>query len=100
MGVLVGELGALYEAALRGVPASQAGLPELPVQYGDFSVWQREWVRANGFRHSLPTGVSASGTAGPTAGARVPTDHSRPPLQRYEGARVSRRVPRAVVEDL
>lgn len=36
--VLFADLNALYSAAASGRPA---GLPELPVQYADFSVWQR-----------------------------------------------------------
>ncbi|MFE9637267.1 condensation domain-containing protein, partial [Streptomyces sp. NPDC006463] len=41
-GILGGELSALYAAAVEG---RDAGLPELPVQYADFAVWQREWLR-------------------------------------------------------
>jgi hypothetical protein len=40
--VLVQEVGAAYPAALRGRSSS---LPDLPVQYADFAVWQREWLR-------------------------------------------------------
>src|SRR4029078_10088232 len=35
MGVLIREVQALY---------SGAALPELPVQYADFAVWQRRWL--------------------------------------------------------
>src|SRR5918998_514818 len=38
MRVLVEELGTLYDAALLG---EDAALPLLPLQYGDFAVWQR-----------------------------------------------------------
>ncbi|HTQ81367.1 MAG TPA: condensation domain-containing protein, partial [Thermoanaerobaculia bacterium] len=38
-GVLADELARLYEAALQGLPSP---LPELPIQYGDYSAWQRE----------------------------------------------------------
>src|SRR5918996_1591257 len=41
MAVFVAELGALYEARAAGRPSP---LPELPVQYPDFAVWQREWL--------------------------------------------------------
>ena len=37
MEILVEELSTLYGAALR---SEEAGLPPLPVQYADFSVWQ------------------------------------------------------------
>ncbi|MFB6277513.1 MAG: condensation domain-containing protein [Halothece sp.] len=39
MGVLVRELATLYEAFSRGNPSP---LPELPIQYGDYAVWQRQ----------------------------------------------------------
>ena len=38
MGVLVNEIGALYPAFLAGQPSP---LPELPIQYPDFAIWQR-----------------------------------------------------------
>ncbi len=39
MGAMVRELAALYEAFARG---EESPLPELPVQYADYAVWQRE----------------------------------------------------------
>ncbi|MET0395681.1 MAG: amino acid adenylation domain-containing protein, partial [Longimicrobiaceae bacterium] len=39
--IMVRELSALYGAFGRGDPSP---LPELPVQYADFAVWQREWL--------------------------------------------------------
>ncbi|MGE0127961.1 MAG: amino acid adenylation domain-containing protein [Blastocatellales bacterium] len=41
-GVLVRELAALYEAFCQGRPSP---LPELPIQYGDFANWQRQWLQ-------------------------------------------------------
>jgi amino acid adenylation domain-containing protein/FkbM family methyltransferase len=41
IGLLVREVAALYPAFLAGLPSP---LPELPIQYGDFSVWQRRWL--------------------------------------------------------
>jgi len=42
MGVLVGELTALYDAYSSG---GRSPLPELEIQYRDFAIWQREWLR-------------------------------------------------------
>ncbi|MCW7537502.1 amino acid adenylation domain-containing protein [Aquabacterium sp. A7-Y] len=39
--LLYRELSALYRAASQGV---EAELPALPVSYGDFSAWQRDWM--------------------------------------------------------
>ncbi|MFB6351159.1 MAG: amino acid adenylation domain-containing protein, partial [Bradymonadaceae bacterium] len=39
MGVMLEELGALYEARTNGEPAA---LEPLPIQYADYAIWQRE----------------------------------------------------------
>ena len=49
MGVLVREVNALYGASRRG---DRRRLPELPIQYADFAVWQRRWLQAKYSRHS------------------------------------------------
>ncbi len=41
MGVLTREVSALYGAYSRG---AESPLPELPIQYADFAVWQRGWL--------------------------------------------------------
>ncbi|MDQ1612719.1 MAG: hypothetical protein QOG00_2650, partial [Pyrinomonadaceae bacterium] len=40
-GVLVEEFGQLYAAYTEGRPSP---LPDLPIQYADYAVWQREWL--------------------------------------------------------
>ena len=42
IGVLVREIAVLYSAFSRGKPSP---LPELPIQYADFALWQREWLQ-------------------------------------------------------
>jgi len=49
-GIVVRELGVLYEAALRGMDAR---LPGVAVQPGDFAVWQRERFAAGGWERGL-----------------------------------------------
>ncbi|NJN06649.1 MAG: SDR family oxidoreductase [Richelia sp. RM1_1_1] len=41
-GVLIEELAALYPAFCAGKPSP---LSELPIQYADFAVWQRQWLQ-------------------------------------------------------
>jgi amino acid adenylation domain-containing protein/FkbM family methyltransferase len=41
VGIMVRELGALYEASVAGKPSP---LQELEVQYSDFAQWQRHWL--------------------------------------------------------
>src|SRR5581483_4568964 len=50
MGVLSQELAALYAAAVAG---KNSPLPEMPVQYADFAVWQRQRVQGDFFEKQL-----------------------------------------------
>jgi amino acid adenylation domain-containing protein len=50
LGVLLRELGALYRAFRRGEPSP---LPELDVQYADYTVWQAEWLAAGALEGQL-----------------------------------------------
>jgi amino acid adenylation domain-containing protein len=43
-GILVREVAALYAALAEGTAGRPSPLPELPVQYADFAVWQRSWL--------------------------------------------------------
>ena len=40
-GVLANEIDASYNACRQGKPSP---MPSLPIQYGDFTMWQRRWV--------------------------------------------------------
>jgi amino acid adenylation domain-containing protein len=50
LGVLSREVTALYEAYTQGRPSP---LAELPIQYADFAVWQREWLRGEALEAEL-----------------------------------------------
>ncbi|HTG34804.1 MAG TPA: amino acid adenylation domain-containing protein [Thermoanaerobaculia bacterium] len=50
MDLLVRELSTLYEAFRCGRPSP---LPELPVQYADFAVWQRQWLQGEALAGQL-----------------------------------------------
>jgi len=64
MGLLVGEIAALYGARTRGLPSPLAALP---VQYADFSAWQRSWLHGATLERG---GVAlAPGAGGPAAAA-------------------------------
>ncbi|WP_031431291.1 non-ribosomal peptide synthetase [Methylomicrobium agile] len=78
VGVLMQEVAALYAAYGHGKPSA---LPELPIQYGDFCVWQRQqqekWARhLDYWRQKL---------AGAPPLLALPTDRPRPPRSSYRG---------------
>ena len=78
-GVLFDELGKLYEAFATGEPSP---LPELPAQYVDFSVWQREWLDRV-LDKQLDYWKAQLADAPPTLD--LPTDHPRPQNANFRG---------------
>ena len=48
--VLINELAALYVARVNNTPIL---LPELPIQYADFAVWQQEWLSSPQYQEQL-----------------------------------------------
>jgi pristinamycin I synthase 3 and 4 len=85
--VLQRELVELYEAAVDG---REPRLPALPVQYADFAVWQRSWLQGEALASQLA--YWRRQLAGAPALLELATDHPRPPVQTYRGARESRRI--------
>src|SRR6185312_8496952 len=80
--VLFRELPVLYEAFLAGKPSP---LPDLPIQYPDFALWQREWLQGEVFEQHLTYWKQQLG--GAPSVLELPTDRPRPPVQTYQGAR-------------
>ncbi len=76
MGVLIRELGALYTAA---------PLPGLPVQYADFAVWQRNWLRGEVLERQL--GYWRERLTGAPPLLALPIDKPRPAVHTFRGQR-------------
>jgi acyl carrier protein len=81
MGVVVREVSALYPAFRAGLPSP---LPELPVQYADFAVWQREYLTGEVLESQLSYWRQRLGGRLPVLD--LPTDRPRSPIQTYRGA--------------
>jgi amino acid adenylation domain-containing protein len=82
MSVFLSELAVLYESYLEQRPAP---LPELLVQYHDFAVWQRNWLRGEVFDRLLDYWQQQ--LKGAPARLELPTDKPRPAIQTYRGAK-------------
>jgi hypothetical protein len=78
--ILFDDLEELYRATTEG---REPALPELPIQYGDFAVWQR----ARAEEGALAEQVSYWQTqlAGVTSRLELPIDRERPTVQTFEG---------------
>ncbi|HEX8273806.1 MAG TPA: amino acid adenylation domain-containing protein, partial [Longimicrobiaceae bacterium] len=81
MGVLFGELAALYAAYREG---GESPLPELAVQYADYAVWQREQLQGEVLERQL--GYWKERLAGAPELLELPADHPRPAVQTFRGA--------------
>src|SRR5439155_25005206 len=73
---------ALYTAFSTGQPSL---LPELPIQYADFAVWQRQWLEGEGLAAQLAYWKRQLGGLLPRL--ELPTDRPRPAVQSHGGAR-------------
>jgi non-ribosomal peptide synthetase component F len=94
MGVLIGEVATLYEAYRGG---GESPLPELGIQYGDFAVWQREWLQGAVLEQQLSYWRRQLAEL-PVL--ELPTERARPAVQSYRGAHHSFLLPPELAEKL
>lgn len=81
MGIFIQELSSLYQTFTLSSPLL---LPELPIQYADFAVWQRQWLTEEIQKQQL--NYWKQQLAGATPLLELPTDKPRPPVQTFSGA--------------
>ncbi|GHO82466.1 non-ribosomal peptide synthetase/type I polyketide synthase [Dictyobacter formicarum] len=79
-GVVVHELSTLYDDFRTG---ENLRLPELPVQYADFALWQRQWLQ--GEILDAQSAYWLQHLAGAPTHLELPTDRPRPAIQTYRG---------------
>ncbi|KJH70631.1 non-ribosomal peptide synthetase [Aliterella atlantica] len=82
MGVFLQELAAFYQAFLTGKPPA---LAELPIQYTDFAVWQRNWLQKDVLDSQLRYWQQQ--LSKPLPVLDLPTDYPRPPVQSFVGSK-------------
>jgi aspartate racemase len=84
LGVLVTELNSIYAAFLQ---RKKSPLPELPVQYADYTVWQHDSIRENDFEAQWQYWRQV--LRGPLPILELPADYPRPAIQSHKGGDVS-----------
>ncbi|GHO80004.1 hypothetical protein KSD_77750 [Ktedonobacter sp. SOSP1-85] len=84
IGVLVREFTTLYQAAVRG---ESLELTPLPIQYADYTLWQRQWLQDEQLQQQLTYWQAHLADAPPLLD--LPTDRPRPQVQSYAGAEFS-----------
>ena len=80
MDIFARELSALYEAF---VDDRESPLAPLPVQYLDYSVWQRQWLESGERQRQLDYWTAQLGREHPLL--ELPADRPRPPVQSHQG---------------
>src|SRR5262249_38595665 len=79
--ILFTELAALYQAFVTGLRVT---LPELPIQYSDYALWQRDWLQGETYERQLR--FWRKQFSGNPSAVELPTDRPRRPRQGGPGA--------------
>ncbi|MDC0764959.1 amino acid adenylation domain-containing protein [Brevibacillus sp. AG] len=78
--ILLDEWMVFYEEAVSGTPAD---LPPLSIQYGDFAVWQRQWLSDETMKEQVAYWENE--LADDLTVLQLPFDRPRPAIQTYAG---------------
>jgi amino acid adenylation domain-containing protein len=93
--ILIKEISTLYAAFAAGAPSP---LPELPLQYADYALWQRERLSGEVLAAEL---AYWRGQLGDTVTVLdLPTDYPRPNVQTQNGARYGLGLSRQLTEGI
>ncbi|MEJ5865310.1 amino acid adenylation domain-containing protein, partial [Pseudomonas farsensis] len=95
MNVLIEEFSHCYDAFAGG---RQPQLPELPIQYVDYALWQRRWLEAGELERQLGYWQATLGTEQPVL--ELPLDHPRPATPSFRGNRLEFALDPALAEQL
>jgi hypothetical protein len=97
-GVLARELAVLYGAVLAGGASPMSPLPEPALQYADFALRQREWLRGEALAAELAFWRQHLDGAPTTL--ELPTDRPYPPEPSFRGATAGLSLAPALAESL
>ena len=94
VGIMVREFAELYGAGIEG---REPGLEELKIQYGDYAVWQREWLQGEVMEEQLEYWRKQLGGM---EALELGTDHARPAVMSHRGGVVAMQFSGEVTEKL
>ncbi|HET8888391.1 MAG TPA: amino acid adenylation domain-containing protein [Candidatus Angelobacter sp.] len=94
MGVLMGEVSTLYSSFSAGKPSP---LAELPIQYVDYSVWQRQWLHGEMMDQQLDYWRKQLANV---EVLDLPTDRPRPSIQTQNGDRMTVALPQGLTDKI
>jgi amino acid adenylation domain-containing protein len=95
MTILLHEIGTLYESFASDKPSP---LLALPIQYADFSLWQRDWLRGSALQKRVD--YWRQQLAGAPTLLELPTDRVRPAVQTSNGTYHSTLLPKVLSDAL
>src|SRR6185312_2190325 len=95
LGVLIEEVWKLYDAYGKG---KESPLPELEMQYGDYALEQREWLRSGKFQQQMEYWKGE--LAGMPQVLELPTDYVRPARETFNGGTEQRILSSNLLEGL
>ena len=93
-GLLLSELCAFYTVYSAKKPAE---VSDLPVQYADYAVWQRQWLQGELMEEQLDYWTRQLSGISPLM---LPVDYSRPAVQSFKGAEIRFQIAPDLLEQL
>jgi len=97
MNILLRDLQAYYNSAKNNTAVT---LPELRIQYKDFSAWQQRQIKANETRESSSKAYWLDTFSGVLPKLNMPWDYSRPAVQTFNGGLVRHTLSSALTRQL
>ncbi|MDJ0580940.1 amino acid adenylation domain-containing protein [Crocosphaera sp.] len=93
--IFIRELSQVYGNFCQGKPSP---LEPLPIQYGDFAQWQREWFTDENLKNQVDYWQKQLRNAPPIL--ELPTDKIRPPIQTFQGSNYQIELPTSLIKSL
>ena len=90
--IMLDELASVYPAFSQGMPSP---LPEMTIQYADYAVWQKDWLKSKDLERQFSYWHKQLG--GERTALQLPLDKTRPAQASRRGGRVRFDLPNSLV---